>query len=98
MRVGGHGVPLELVCCAPADTAIVALKTRVTLAVHHRARWGRSIVVILCILSSGLPPSWCPRGLVNGGGAPPSSARGCDRVSAPARRCSSRARHGGAMR
>ncbi|MFL5620131.1 MAG: hypothetical protein ACJ79A_17265 [Gemmatimonadaceae bacterium] len=94
---GGQGVPAELVvCCAAADTASVAPRTRVTLAARHRARWGRSMKVVR-IVSSGLLPCCAPAGSWAGGAhrrrhvVPGSRLR-------PARRCSSRAVEGRAMR
>jgi hypothetical protein len=68
---GGHGAPLALVrCCAPADAASVAPRMMITLGARHRAEWDR-VLVVMCIVPSGLLPCWSPRGLVGGWGAPP---------------------------
>src|SRR5687768_16098954 len=51
---GGQGVPLAVVCCAPAVAVTAMPRTSVRLAVRHRTRWCRGLLVLM------LPPLSCP--------------------------------------
>jgi hypothetical protein len=82
IRIGGHGLLPDAVCCAPADAANAAPRMRVTLAARHRTRWGHSMVVVR-IVSSRLLPCWRPRGARGRVGRAVVGVSSRDRVSAP---------------